>query len=166
MKRAAVFIRHSVVLAVLFLVTLYFGHRYLEKTLVGSDIAQHLFETSTILTHFPSVPLWSPEQGGGFSYQGVNYGAYWLTAAYAAFVRIPPEVAIKLFSFLSPLLTAFGIYLIAKRMLHSSLGGIIAGFFFLISEISWFWNTEIGLYPFSVTFPLFPFFFLFFDHLV
>ena len=93
----------SILLALLifYIISLYFGHRFLTDSLVGSDTAQALFNTKFIYANFPKVPLWTPEQGGGISFEGLNYGAFFLTALFCKIFSLIPEQGIKIFYFLN-----------------------------------------------------------------
>src|SRR4030043_1167592 len=112
MKRTIVaFILNLLTFFILFLVTVYFGSKFLnEKKMGEGDMASHFHEVMVAYDNFPRVPLWDPANGGGTSVQGVNWGASWLTAGYSKIFNIEPQITIKLFLFLSPLFTSMGIY--------------------------------------------------------
>ncbi|MBN1263790.1 MAG: hypothetical protein JW991_05575 [Candidatus Pacebacteria bacterium] len=149
----------------LFNLALVFGHQILDQpSLVGNDSDFALSLVSWFGRWWPRIPLWFPLQGAGVSmfhsYPMLNtFLIIWLE-------KITSYSGVEIFrlvSFMVFPLTAFGIYVLARRKIGNSVAAFFAGVFFLLSQASWVFQRLHGIAAQSFSLIFVPWSFLFFD---
>ncbi|HJX45588.1 MAG: hypothetical protein A2V72_02410 [Candidatus Nealsonbacteria bacterium RBG_13_37_56] len=141
-------------------VSLYLGGGYLVYPLKGGDSANALFHINYLYQYWPKAALWEPNYGAGLSLVGINYGAYWFPAMTARLFGWLPIQAMHFWQWLSIYATSVGI-MVLGWMIIAPFWGILAGLFFLLSNISWIWDARVGLFSFQESFIFVPLFFIF-----
>lgn len=142
--------------------SLYLGRNFLGGGFLGGDDGHALFQIDYFYRYWPSRGLWQPSHGAGFSLYGINYSPFWVVAMTARILGWTPAQAMHFWQWFNMYLASLGV-LALGWFLISPLVGLAAGFFFLLSQISWFWEARVGLFAFQMSFFLVPFFFLFLD---
>lgn len=149
-------------LVVLGIVSLYLGGGYLQGDLYGSDTPHALEHITYLYRYWPQKALWQPFHGAGLSLRGINYGAFWLAAMTARVLDWTPIQAVHFWQWSAIYLTSLGTMALGWLLL-GPLAGLLAGLFFLLSQISWIWGSRIGLFSFQTSFFWVPLFFIFFS---
>lgn len=160
MKNIKSFLWFILGVVVLGATSLYFGGEFLEGPLVGGDDAHALFHINYLYNHWPDKILWQPNHGAGLPLYGLNFGAFWFAAMSARVFGWTTIQALHLWQWLNIYLASLGTFVLGWTLL-GPLVGIIAGFFFLLSQVSWFWQARIGLFAFQASFVFVPLFFTF-----
>lgn len=148
-------------LTVLGVVNLYLGGGYLTNPLIGGDVGHALAHINYLYKYWPQRTLWQSFHGAGASLRGINYGAFWLAAMTAKVLGWTPIQAMHFWRWLTMYLTSLGIMALGGVIFTPFLG-LLAGIFFLLSHISWIWESRTGLFAFQTSFIWVPFFFIFF----
>lgn len=134
------------------LVSYLFGHRLLYGITRGNDFSHALNYTFWLNRFFPKVPFWFPLNGGGQSFvQSSQLGAFFIPIILNRLTTINLTQAFRLMAFLSVPLTALGIYLFAWYKLKNQTLALLAGFFYTLSQSTWTWLFDTGLYSQSVS---------------
>lgn len=149
---------------IIFLVTYLFGWDFLSSYLVGNDIGMVQTAASWFDRFFPNIPQWFPLHGSGVSlFQGTQIGASLITVITRRLLLINLVQAIHLWEFLAVYLTALGVFIFVAVKFKSWTAAILAGIFYPLSNASWAWLAEIGLYANAIAFIFYPPALLFFD---
>lgn len=129
----------------LLVATYFFGYSLLRSPLSGSDSANSLTMINWINRFFPHIPLWWPAQGGGVSFI-LGYGTlyHFTVVVLARLFHFSLTQTMGLVNFLSILLPCWGIYSLVSWRFKNQTAALIAGFFYLLSPISYVWNNGAG----------------------
>jgi hypothetical protein len=146
-----------VVAAGLLLATSYvLGWRILFDGLKGSDSVFHLNLASWVQTTFPNIGWWYPWDGNGMPYrEGYPLAAHWLTVLVSWASGWSLDQAMQVIQFAINPLCALGIYVFCAWRLGRPLAGLIAGFLYLLSPMTWTFLVDWGFYPNQVATVLF-----------
>ncbi len=141
-------------LAPAFVVSYAFGHHLLFGITQGNDFPYAFLYTKWLSYYFPKIPLWFPLHGGGQSFvQNAQVGVYYLSIFLDRLTSLTLVQAFRLWAFLSVPLTCLGIYLFVWYKLRSQTSALLAAFFYTLSQATWTWLYDTGLYAQSVSLP-------------
>ncbi|MBI4100150.1 hypothetical protein HY439_00200 [Candidatus Microgenomates bacterium] len=151
---------------IIFLIVYLFGWDLLPDYLVGNDIGVAQTAALWFDRFFPNIPQWFPLHGSGVQLSQGVIGAPIITVLTSRLFNITIVQSMHLWEFLSVYLTALGIFIFMRVRFKSWMAAILAGVFYPLSNASWAWLAEIGLYAHSLAFIFFPPVILFFDLLL
>ena len=133
-------------------ITYVFGHSLLFGNISGNDFPYALTYTAWLNRFFPHLPLWFPLQGGGLSFvQNSQLGGFYLPILLDRLSPLNLIQAFRLWPFLSVPLTCLGIYFFVWHKLKSQTAALLAAFFYPLSQATWTWLYDTGLYAQSVS---------------
>jgi len=126
----------------------------------GNDVMSAFNYVSWLNQTFPNVFFWYPIQGAGVSFTS---GYQWLSHILAVFIHqttlLPLSVSFASLRSVAFPLSAIGIVLLAwTRLEYPKQGytriliGLIAGFFFLVTPLTWYWTHKWGFYAEGVSY--------------
>lgn len=167
MRHKIIFSFLGVVFGVIFLggVSFYLGGGFLAEALIGNDAPHALSHIDYLYQYWPQKMLWQPLYGRGMSLIGINYGGFWVAAMTARILGWTPTQSMHFWQLMNMFLTSLAVFFLGW-VLIGYLGGILAGFFFLLSQISWFWQARTGLFELQGALIWLPLFFLCFHRLL
>jgi len=153
-------------LAIIFVLFYLFANQYLQGPLMGNDVPNALIYIKWLNHYWPKIPIWWPEQGGGASFvYGHQIGSYFIILFLHRVLGFTLIQGMRLLGFFSIFLTCVGIYFFTWLKSKSQTAALLAGLFYLTSDVIWRWLFDMGLYAQSVSFmfvlPVFIFFDLF-----
>ncbi len=129
-----------------------FGHSLLSGATHGNDFPYAITVITWLDRFFPGQPLWFPLWGGGLSIvQNSQLGAFYLPIIVERLSNLTLIQAFRLWPFLSVPLTSLGIYFFVWYKLKSQTAALLASFFYPLSQASWTWLYDTGLYSQSVS---------------
>ncbi len=136
----------------IFLLCYILGVNYLEGVLKGGDTLYAYTWINYLDRWFPKVPLWFPYQGTGVSFtQGHPHLVFWIIILVHRLSELSLGQSTRLIGFLSVPLISTGIYFFVWVKLKNQTLALIAALFYPLSQASWAWLTDYGLYAQSVS---------------
>lgn len=153
-------------LSIIFALFYIFAFQYLQGPLIGNDVPNAFIYIEWLDRYWPKIPIWWPEQGGGASFiYGHQIGSYFIILFLHRVLGFSLIQGTRLLGFFSIFLTAVGIYFFTWLKSKSQTASLLAGLFYLVSDVIWRWLFDMGLYAQSVSYmfvlPVFIFFDLF-----
>lgn len=151
----------------LLLVTYFFGHQLLTGGLIGNDTPNSFSLISWLNAQYPHIPLWYPLQGAGIStVQGYQVAPHLFVVWLHRFSSLSLIQSFELVSFLSVFISALGVYIAGWYLTKKQMVAFLAGFFYLLSPLSWVWIAQAGFFAQSLSFVFFPLAFIAIDAFV
>lgn len=139
-------------LTIMGVVSYVFGHRLLLGIIHRNDFPYALTYTTWLNRFIPRMPFWFPLQGGGQSFvQNYQLGAYCLSILLEPLSSLGLLQAFRLWAFLAVPLTCLGIYVFVWYKLESQTTALLAAFLYPLSQATWNWLYDTGLYAQAVS---------------
>lgn len=113
----------------------------------GSDGGFHLNLAGWVSAGFPWLGWWDPWDDHGIPYRlGYPLAAHWVAVLAGRLDHVPVGQGMQLVQFAITPLCAIGIYAFCAWRLRSPLAGLVAGFLYLLSPLTWTTLLDGGIY--------------------
>ncbi|MFH0864539.1 MAG: 6-pyruvoyl-tetrahydropterin synthase-related protein, partial [Candidatus Gottesmanbacteria bacterium] len=154
----------SFVFIIFLLLTYFFGSYLLKGSFSGNDYPFALELIKWANKWFPNQPIWFNWECGGVPFVFTfPFGPTYLVILINKITSLTLVQAMKLLDFFIYPFIASGIFLFTWTKFKNFIVAILAGILYLISHVSWSWDTEFGLYAEVISLGFFPWLLIIYD---
>ena len=134
-----------------------FGHSMLGPWLYGSDNPNFITLADWLSKWFPRIPFWFPQEGAGMSFT-ISYPIlnHLIVVVIEKMFQLPIAVAFRIWSLITVVLTAVGIYILGFRLTKNQTVSGLAAIFYPLMPITWIFLVGWGFTAEQLSFVFIP----------